>query len=108
MTGTELFLCLIAVSSSSAAQLCLKAASSRLYSRNGIFLATLSGGLMLISILVAVWVLRTIHLSQLVPIAALAYVFVPLGGRLLFREALRPRFGAGVFIIMSGIYLTTL
>jgi undecaprenyl phosphate-alpha-L-ara4N flippase subunit ArnE len=65
-----------------------------------------SGLLMLFSMLVAVWVLRTIQLSQLVPFAAGAYVLVPLGGRAIFNEQLHPRLWFGVIAIMGGIYLT--
>ena len=73
---------------------------------SGLCTLGVGGLLMLFSILVAIWVLRTIQLSQLTPFAAGAYVLVPVGGRLFFGEYLIPRFWLGVFSIMIGIYLT--
>jgi undecaprenyl phosphate-alpha-L-ara4N flippase subunit ArnE len=63
---------------------------------------------MMFSMLVAIWVLRTVQLSQLVPFAAGAYIFVPLGSHFFFGENLTPRFWLGVVSIMIGICLTVL
>ncbi len=60
---------------------------------------------MLFSMLAAIWVLRTVQLSQLVPFAAGAYVLVPVGSRLFFGEYLLPRFWVGVASIVIGVYL---
>lgn len=105
MTTFELLLCVVAVMASSASQLCLKFASNRIMTLNGLCTLGAGGLLMLFSILVAIWVLRTIQLSQLMPFAAGAYVLVPFGGRLFFGEYLIPRFWLGVVSIVIGIYL---
>jgi drug/metabolite transporter (DMT)-like permease len=106
MTTFELLLCIVAVIASSASQLCLKFASNRIMTFGGLCTLGAGGVLMLFSILVAIWVLRTIQLSQLTPFAAGAYVLVPVGGRLFFGEYLLPRFWLGVVSIMIGVYLT--
>lgn len=63
---------------------------------------------MLFSILVAIWVLRTVQLSQLMPFAAGAYILVPLGSCLFLGEHLKPRFWLGVASILVGICLSLL
>lgn len=103
MTILEVVLCLSAVVASSSSQLCMKAAAledSQL--GRGLFL---SGGIafQLGAVLVAVVVLRTLNLSQLVAFAALAYILVPLGGHFVFGERLLGRFWIGAILIILGI-----
>lgn len=106
MTTVELILCIVAVMASSASQLCIKFASSQIKTFKGLFTLGSGGLLMLFSVLVAIWVLRTVQLSQMVPFAAGAYILVPLGSHFFFGEYLRPRFWLGVTSIMVGICLT--
>lgn len=106
MTAVELSLCLGAVVTSSVSQLCIKTASRQPRTARGLLFLGASGLFMLSSILVVIWVLRTIQLSELLPFAAAAYILVPLGGAMLFNEQLRPRFWLGVASIMVGIFLT--
>lgn len=73
---------------------------------HGLCILGAAGFLMLFSMLVAMWVLRTIQLSQLIPFAAGAYVLVPVGGKLFLGEHLKPQFWLGVVCIMIGISLT--
>jgi len=101
-------LCVIAVMASSASQLCLKVASSQIRTLTGLSALGIGGLLMLFSMLVAIWVLRTVQLSQIVPFAAGAYILVPVGCCLFFGEHLTPRFWLGVTSIMMGIYLAIL
>jgi undecaprenyl phosphate-alpha-L-ara4N flippase subunit ArnE len=62
--------------------------------------------LMSFSMVAAIWVLQTLRVSQLIPFAAGAYILVPLGGRLFFKEAVPRRFWLGVMSIIVGIVLT--
>ena len=107
MTAGDLVLCLAAVVSSSAAQLCLKGCAARPGPIRGLLLLSAAGLLMALSIAAAVYVLRTVGLSQLVPFAAAAYILVPLGSRLCFGDHLPPRFWAGVAAILLGVLLAT-
>lgn len=107
MSSVELTLCLIAVLTSSVSQLCLKSFSHQKISVRSLLLLVVAGLSMLFSIIVVVWVLRTIYLSQLMPFAAGAYILVPLGGKVIFNENLEPKFWVGVVIIISGILFTT-
>ena len=106
MTTLDVLLCIVAVMASSTSQLCIKLASRRIMTLNGLCILGAAGFLMLFSMLVAIWVLRTVQLSQLVPFAAGAYVLVPVGGHLFLGEDLKPKFWLGVVSIMIGIYLT--
>lgn len=105
MTSLELFLCILAVCSSSLAQLGIKYASQQVSVRRALCFLFLSGGIMFFSLLVAIWALRTIQLSQLMPFAALAYVLVPLLGRHFFNESLDRHFWSGVMLIIVGIII---
>lgn len=105
MTLFELSLCILAVCSSSVAQLGLKVAATQGARSRALLLVGASGGMMFFSLLVAVWVLRTIQLSQLIPFAALAYVLVPLLGNRFFGETLDRRFWLGVGLIILGILI---
>lgn len=93
---------------SSTSQLCIKVASTRLGTLKGLCILGVAGLQMLFSMLVAIWVLRTIQLSQLMPFAAGAYILVPLGSHFFFGEQLKPRFWPGVASIMIGICLAVL
>lgn len=84
MTTVELILCIVAVMASSTSQLCIKFASSRISTFSGLSALGAGGILMIFSVLAAIWVLRTVQLSQLVPFASCAYILVPLGGRFFF------------------------
>jgi drug/metabolite transporter (DMT)-like permease len=107
-TPFELILCIVAVTSSSISQLCIKVASSQIKTFLGLLTLGVAGLLMLFSMLVAMWLLRTVQLSQLMPFAAGAYVLVPIGSYLFFKDHLKPRFWIGVVSIMIGITLTVL
>lgn len=106
MTPTEFLLCFAAVCCSSASQLCVKGASKRVRTLFGMLLLGVGGALMLVSMLIAVWVLRTLQLSQLVPFAAGAYILVPLGGVVFFGEKVNKSFWFGVSVILLGVLLT--
>lgn len=106
MTLTEFMLCVAAVCCSSASQLCVKGASKRVHTLPGVLLLGAGGGLMFVSMLIAVWVLRTLQLSQLVPFAAGAYILVPLGGVAFFGEKVNKSFWFGVSVILLGVLLT--
>lgn len=106
MTVGELSLCLVAVFSSSTSQLCIKMASGTFQTFRGLLLLAISVFLMLFSVLILVWILRTIQLSQVIPFAAAAYILVPLGGQAFFNEHVPPRFWLGVASILVGVYLT--
>ena len=103
MSLIELLLCIVAVVASSTSQLFIKSVASQGISLKSLYVFGVAGILMLFSIIIAVWVLRTIQLSQLLPFAALAYVLVPLGGNMFFNEYLQPRFWAGVILIVFGV-----
>ena len=94
-----------AVLSSSTSQLFIKAATTKKSVIRSIILLGISAALMLCSILLAVVVLRTLNLSQLISFAACAYVLVPLGGRIVFGERLLPRFWVGTTLIVVGIFI---
>lgn len=106
MTIGEFGMCIAAVVSSSTAQLLLKGASSNGISAKGFRLLAMGIVLQLLSVLMAVLVLRTLALSQLMPFAALAYVLVPLGGVVVLKERLTTRFWWGSFLITAGIVWT--
>lgn len=103
MTAGEFAMCIGAVFSSSTAQMFMKAASSHGASFRGLRLLATGAALQLVSVVLAVLVLRSLALSQLMPFAALAYVLVPLGGALVFKERLTGRFWLGAFLIVCGI-----
>ncbi len=108
MTSTELLFCLAAVIASSASQLCLKIVSIQPKSIKSLYVFGAAGTLVLFSILATIWVLRPIHLSQLIPFAACTYILVPLGGHLFLNEHLRVRFWLGVVLIIAGVLFTSL
>ena len=62
-------------------------------------------GCQLGAVVVAVLVLRTLTLSQLVAFAALAYILVPLGGHFAFGERLSAPFWLGAGLIIGGILI---
>ncbi|AOS81328.1 MULTISPECIES: hypothetical protein [Hydrogenophaga] len=103
MTASEIAMCLGAVLSSSTAQMLMKAASTLGALRRGFPLLTAGIALQLTSVILAILVLRSLQLSQLMPFAALAYVLVPLGGALVFKERLTARFWSGAILIALGI-----
>ena len=106
MTGSELGLCLSAVLCSSISQLFMKSASARARLAKVLLLLGVGCALQLGSVLLAVVVLRTIQLSQLVPFAAVAYLLVPIGSHFVFNERLLPRFWLGALLIVAGILCT--
>jgi drug/metabolite transporter (DMT)-like permease len=108
MTPGEIVLCTLAVTSSSASQLLFKAASAARSLWPSIGLFGVGSGLQVLSVLVAVAVLRTLNLSELVVVAAFAYVLVPLGSGLVFGERLHPSFWIGSGLIVAGILTATL
>lgn len=103
MTGLEFSLCVSAVLSSSTSQLFLKAASSRATPSNAIVLLGIAVALQISAVLLAVLVLRTLNLSQLVSFAAFAYVLVPLGSHFVFGDRLLTRFWIGAILIVVGV-----
>lgn len=50
-----------------------------------------------------VWVLRTVELGRVYPLMALAFIFVPLGSHLVFRENFHAQYFIGIALIMIGI-----
>lgn len=106
MTHSELLYCMGAVISSSIAQLLMKAAAISTYRRKALQRLTASIFLQGISVVLAVLVLRSLALSQLIPFAALAYVLVPLGSCVIFRDRLTPRFWLGAVLIVLGVTWT--
>jgi len=99
----EFTMCIAAVFSSSSAQILMKRASSNGISSKGFQLLSMSIALQLLSVVLAVLVLRTLALSQLMPFAALAYVLVPLGSACVLKERLAWRFWWGSCLIVAGI-----
>lgn len=106
MTGMELSLCASAVLSSSISHLFIKAASVQGLLGRSVVLIGAGVILQIFSVLLAVLVLRTMNLSQLVSFAAGAYVLVPIGSHFVFGECLLPRFWAGALLIVVGILCT--
>ncbi|HZH12179.1 MAG TPA: hypothetical protein VEZ24_17650 [Microvirga sp.] len=106
MTPYELGLCISAVASSSAAQLLFKAAATDITASRNVLLLIVGAILMSFSMTAAIWVLQTLRVSQLVPFAAGAYILVPLGGRIFFKEMVSRRFWLGAMSIIAGIILT--
>jgi drug/metabolite transporter (DMT)-like permease len=96
-------LCIAAVVSSSASQLCMKAASMAALPMRRLSLIAAGIACQLGAVVVAVLVLRTLTLSQLVAFAALAYILVPLGGHFAFGERLAAPFWLGAVLIIGGI-----
>jgi len=108
MTGSDIVLCLIAVISSSSSQLGVKAASRSTNVIKTLYLLAGSGLLVILSIVIIVWVLQTVQLSQIIPFAAGAYILIPIGSSLFFNERLKPTFWIGVLLIIMGVILTSL
>jgi len=107
VTAGEVTLCLAAVLSSSASQLCMKASSMAARALPRLVLVAAGVSCQLGAVLVAVLVLRTLTLPQLVAFAALAYILVPLGGRFAFGERLSASFWLGAGLIIGGILVAT-
>jgi len=105
MNSTEITLALVSVLTSTIGQVSFKAATARVSFRAMLFLGC-GASLMLISMLVAVIVLRTALLSALVPFAALAYITVPFASVLVFKEAVDKSFWLGTLCIIAGVMLT--
>lgn len=105
MTNSEFAMCAMAVLNSSVAQILMKVAAGGTSARSYAFLFV-SIALQCVSVLFAVLVLRNIALSQLIPFAALAYVLVPMGSSLVFKEQLNLRFWGGSLLIVCGVVLT--
>lgn len=105
MTDSELILCLSSVFCSSISQLFIKSASVRPSLVQSVLPLVAGGALQLGSVLLAVIALRTMQLSQLVPFAAAAHLLVPIGGQLVFKERLFPRFWLGATLIVTGIII---
>lgn len=103
MNVAELGYCLTAVVSSSVSQLCIKGASMSPSRVRTLGLLGSGSALLCCSVLLVVLALRSMPLSQLVSFAAMAYVLVPLGSRMVFGERLTPRFWLGVLCIVCGI-----
>ena len=103
MTLLEITLCTAAVLSSSASQLCMKAASLGKFKLQQLIILCAGIAGQLCSVLCAVVALRTLPLSQLIAFAALAYIIVPVGGHLAFGEKLQSQFWIGSGLIILGI-----
>ena len=107
MTLLEISLSIAAVFSSSASQLCMKSASrSKLKMHQLIMLCAGIFG-QLFSVLCAVVILRTLPLSYLITFAAMAYIIVPVGGRLAFGDQLNRQFWLGAGLIILGIIVAS-
>lgn len=103
MTGFELSLCLFAVVTSSASQIFIKSGTNSGDKWRKIQRLLAGVGLQLLSVLLVIVVLRTIQLSQLVPFAGLAYLFVPLTSHFIFNEKIIPGFWLGAALIIVSI-----
>ena len=53
-----------------------------------------------------VWVLRKVDLNKAYPFMAIAYIFVPVGSWLIFRESVSLKYAFGIILILAGIVLT--
>jgi undecaprenyl phosphate-alpha-L-ara4N flippase subunit ArnE len=105
VTTSELVLCLSSVLCSSASQLLIKSATIRPTIIKLIFKLGFAGLAQLISALLVVLALKTMHLSQLIPFAAAAYFLVPIASRYIFNEQLLLRFWSGALLIVIGILI---
>lgn len=103
MSIVDFSLCLSAVLSSSISQLFIKGASITGTRTHAFWLLAAGALLLCCSVLLVVLALRNLPLSQLMSFAAGAYVLVPLGSRVVFREELTPRFWFGTLLIVLGI-----
>lgn len=59
------------------------------------------------STLLWLWLLQRIPLTTAYPFAALAFLLVPFGGWLIFKEPLHGRYLIGVGFILAGVILTS-
>jgi len=59
------------------------------------------------STLLWLWLLQRIPLTTAYPFAALAFLLVPFGGWLIFKEPLNARYLMGVGLILAGVILTS-
>jgi drug/metabolite transporter (DMT)-like permease len=59
------------------------------------------------STLLWLWLLQRIPLTTAYPFAALAFLLVPFGGWLFFKEPLNARYLFGVALILSGVIVTS-
>ena len=59
------------------------------------------------STLLWLWLLQRIPLTTAYPFAALAFLLVPFGGWLIFKEPLNGRYLMGVGLILAGVILTS-
>ena len=59
------------------------------------------------STLLWLWLLQRIPLTTAYPFAALAFLLVPFGGWLFFKEPLNARYLLGVGLILSGVIVTS-
>lgn len=107
MTLLEIALCTTAVLSSSASQLCMKAASLGKFKLRQLIMLCAGIAGQLFSVLCAVVALRALPLSQLIAFAALAYIIVPVGGHLAFGEKLHSQFWIGAGLIILGILVAS-
>lgn len=108
MTIFELGLCASAVLSSSISQLFIKAASTHKTLGRALVFLCIAATLLVCSVLLVVFALRTLELSRLVSFAALAYVLVPIGSHIAFGEQLSLRFWTGALLIVAGILCANL
>ena len=54
-----------------------------------------------------VWTLKHISLAKIYPIMAFAFILVPLGSILIFKESYSLSYWIGAFFIVAGIIITT-
>ncbi len=107
MTVSELALCMASVLASSISQLFMKTAAVSATRIRALLLLGIGGILQVSATLLAVLVLRTLQLSQLIPFAAVAYLLVPIGSTLVLGERLLPRFWIGALLVVAGIICAT-
>jgi drug/metabolite transporter (DMT)-like permease len=106
MMTTEIANCIIALVCSSASQLFMKGAAITSQRKQWILRIVIAIFLQIISVLLVLFALQVMTLSQVVPFAAGAYLLVPLGSRHFFRERLTSTFWNGSLFIIIGIVLT--
>jgi drug/metabolite transporter (DMT)-like permease len=105
---------LIIVLMISTGQILFKVAAERLRAADGqlalpvLSVLTLSLLLYGIATLGWIWVLQSYPLSRIYPLMALSFIFVPIGGTILFGERLSSSFFAGTGLLLIGLSLIML
>lgn len=98
----------------SAGQILFKLSAGRLAEAKSVFdlpfLGILCIALALYGLVSIAWVflLQRAQLSQIYPIMALSFLFVPLASAYFFKETLNWQYGVGVLLIIAGVAIASL